>query len=65
MKIWREYLTDLIGTQCQCGQSKKPKVSFCETCFYKLPFDLKESIYRDKGKGYDKFYNDAVEFLNK
>jgi hypothetical protein len=65
MKKWIDCFNELKGSKCQCGEEKKPKQTFCLTCFSKLPFIMKTNLYNVTGREYCKAYAWAVEFLNK
>ena len=60
----RFYLNELKGEQCWCEKPKKKWYSFCYSCFKKLPRDLQQKLYRKIGDGYEKAYDQAVQFLS-
>jgi hypothetical protein len=62
---FRDYIIQLNSHKCQCGENKKPKTSFCQNCFNKLPFNITENGYLRIRKAYLQFYDDCLTFLTK
>ncbi len=58
------YLEELMSNECQCGNGKKPRFSFCYRCYLQLPQTMKNSLYDHVGEGYEESYDAAVEYLN-
>lgn len=55
---------DLAGEECAgCGGRKQKKHSFCRRCYYKLPVNLRRSLYTPIGGGYEDVYESAKELL--
>lgn len=48
---------------CACGAKKQIKHSFCKTCYYALPPDLREALWTPIAKGYAAIYLRCKEFL--
>ena len=65
IKPWKLYFDELYGNVCQCGNRKKPKMSFCPSCYYRLPLEMREALYRLFCGGYREAYDAAVEYLSK
>ncbi len=65
MKRRKEYLDELTSYLCQCGMRKGRKMSFCKSCFHRLPNQMRKDLFKDMGRGYRKAYDAAVEYLNK
>jgi hypothetical protein len=59
-----EILRELGSTVCgNCGKSKRPKMSHCGTCYYRLPMRMRGALYRGFGDGYEEAYEESLEFL--
>ncbi len=58
-----EILRKLLGTECECGKSKRSRFSHCRTCFFKLPSDLRKRLYKAMGEGYEEAFADSLKFL--
>ncbi|MDQ4121696.1 MAG: hypothetical protein M3209_09650 [Acidobacteriota bacterium] len=58
-----EILQDFLSEKCRCGEHKTTRQSFCRDCYFKLPQELKQRLYRDFGAGYEEAYRDALSFL--
>ena len=61
---WKFYFEELMSDECACGRPKKPKFSFCYTCYRKLPHDMKRALYRRLHEGYEAAYDAAYAYLN-
>ena len=57
------YLEQFKSNECHCGQAKRPRYSFCYTCFKMLPQDLQVDLYSRFGQGYEEAYEAAVKYL--
>lgn len=62
-KTW--YVEQLLSNVCQCGKRKKPHMSFCPNCFFRLPEEKRDDLYKQWLHGYEESYDAAVEYLNK
>lgn len=58
------YLRELKSDGCMCGKPKKKNFSFCWTCFQRLPEEMRKSLYRRMGRGYEEAYDAAVRYLS-
>lgn len=58
-------LEELRGPKCRCGAEKKPKLTFCRTCYFLLPISMRQALYNRFGEGYELAYLRAVEFLTR
>lgn len=57
-------LRELRGKVCPaCGKNKGTGKSFCSTCYYLLPQENRNALYRLFGDGYLEAYDAAIEFL--
>lgn len=65
MNINYDHYSEYMGCLCQCGKSKKARMSFCPNCFFRLPDKLRKNLYKTFGRGYEEAYDAAVEYLNK
>ena len=59
----RELIAELQGTACRCGSTKRPKQTFCHTCYYSLSADTRRALYRRVGEGYEEAYDEAIREL--
>jgi len=62
-KYQNSYLAALYSDECVCGENKKPKKTFCYSCYKKLPHDLQIDLYNRMGDGYEQAYDAAVKWL--
>jgi hypothetical protein len=62
-----ELARELAGTKCRCGATKYPastaRQTFCGRCYFKLPKEMQQALYRRLGSGYAEAYDAAVKFL--
>jgi hypothetical protein len=59
-----EILQSLGSAVCgACGKSKRPKMSHCRTCYYKLPPKMRQALYRGFNNGYEETYEESLRFL--
>jgi hypothetical protein len=56
-------LSELEGTKCFCGRSKKSGQSFCSKDYFKLPPRLRTKLYVGINDGYLEAYGDAKDYL--
>lgn len=61
-KIHRS-LVALAVTLCRCDRRKKKGMSFCSTCYHRLPQEMKGALYQRSGHGYEEAYEAAVKYL--
>ncbi len=57
------YAKELDSEECQCGRTKKSRMSFCYTCYKSLPRDIQRALYALIGSGYEEAYEEAVACL--
>jgi hypothetical protein len=57
-------LIELIGKKCRCGAAKGKGKTFCQRCYFSLPQNLREALYRRIGEGYEEAYAQAVAVLD-
>ncbi len=60
----KDILRELAGIHCRCGANKQPRNTFCQRCFYTLPKEKRNDLYKRIGAGYEEAYEAACEFLN-
>ena len=58
------YLKELKSNGCYCGKTKKPFMAFCYRCYKLLPREIAGRLYKRLGQGYEKAYNDAINYLS-
>lgn len=58
-----EILQAFRSDKCICGAKKKPQMSHCRKCYYRLPFDLRQSLYKRFGQGYEEAYQASIQHL--
>jgi hypothetical protein len=56
---------ELGGTLCRCGSKKRKGHTFCATCYYRLPQNLRCDLYKQLAEGYLDAYAAAVAFLKR
>jgi hypothetical protein len=56
-------LVALVVTICHCDRRKKKRMSFCATCYHRLPREMKGALYQRAGQGYEEAYDAAVKYL--
>lgn len=55
-----------MGLECAHCHGKKPSaMSFCKKCYFTLPVDMRQGLYRRFGSGYEEAYFDALEWLRR
>lgn len=59
-----DLVRELVGTTCRCGRSKIEKRTFCATCYWSLPKDVRKRLYSRIGEGYEEAYAEAAELLD-
>jgi hypothetical protein len=64
MKDQEFYISELRSEECQCGKTKKSKMSLCFQCYSSLPKEMQRDLYRPLGRGYEEAYDNAVKLLN-
>ncbi len=57
------YINGLKSKECQCGQPKRYRMSFCHICFGKLPTHLQRALYKTIRCGYEQAYDQALLHL--
>ena len=57
------YLDELAGDRCHCGAEKEWNRTFCTTCYFKLPREMRPKLYRRMGRGYEEAVDEAKEVL--
>jgi hypothetical protein len=60
---WMEILDELQGKKCRCGHRKVAGQTFCRDCFYALPQQMRDDLYKRMGQGYEEAYQAAVDYL--
>jgi ribosomal protein L40E len=61
----KDLVRELIGTTCRCGATKASKNTFCRKCFYNLPRERRDALYRLMGEGYEQAYQAASDYLDR
>lgn len=57
------YIQELRSEECACGRTKRPRYSFCYTCYQLLPDDMRKDLWSYMGDGYEEAYDSAVAWL--
>ena len=60
----QELIEELRGTDCRCGKPKKERETFCKSCYFSLPPDLRNRLYKGIGEGYEAAYAVAANLLD-
>lgn len=58
-----DLVNELEGTVCPCGGPKASRNTFCRTCYFTLPYDMRQALYRRIGEGYQEAYAAAIAHL--
>lgn len=56
-------IRELAGDKCRCGKAKRPKQTFCRSCYFSLPEPMRAALYDRIGEGYEQAYGNAVAHL--
>lgn len=60
----RQILESLAGEICAgCGKAKKARRSHCSNCYFALPIDKRNALYKRFDHGYQEAFRDSLEFL--
>ena len=55
---------ELVSNICAaCSSAKKPRQSFCYSCYKSLPLAMQQSLWARFGSGYEKNYHAAKDWL--
>lgn len=54
---------DLFSEKCICGNKKQVKQSFCKTCYFELPQNMRYNLYKTFDDGYAEIYDEAKDYL--
>lgn len=57
------YIQALKSPECQCGHPKKYKSAFCYPCYCQLPDYMQKELYRPVRAGFEKAYDNALQFF--
>lgn len=57
-------LRALSRPRCRCGRAKHSKQCFCRQCYYGLPKELRNKLYKPFGGGYEEAYWEAAEIID-
>lgn len=60
----QEILNILQSDKCHCGKSKKPRMSHCTNCYYKLPPQMRNDLYKPFFGGYQEAFRESINYLN-
>jgi hypothetical protein len=60
---WREALNNLKSLRCQCGSSKDRGRVFCFRCYWSLPVDMRNALWRRMGQGFEEACEGASRWL--
>ena len=60
-----ELIRKLRGTECVCGGSKQARMSHCRKCYWALPPEMRQAMYRLMGKGYEEAYKTSLAELKR
>jgi hypothetical protein len=59
----KEILDSFNSNQCMCGKVKKPKMSHCKSCYYKLPHEMRINLYKRFYEGYQEAFIESLKYL--
>ena len=61
----RMFFTETLASdECQCGRHKQPGRAVCFKCYARMPDEMRRTLYRRVGAGFEAAYEDAYKFLN-
>lgn len=61
----KQFYTDVKASdECQCERPKTPPHPFCFDCYRKLPSFFQKGLYKPIGNGFERGYEDSVEYLS-
>lgn len=58
-----QMLDILKGKECWCGEWKKPMMSHCRRCYFALPPEMRQALYRRFGQGYEEAFRASLRAL--
>jgi hypothetical protein len=59
-------LSEFVSERCPvCDKHKRKGNSFCTPCYYSLPIEMRQALYRRFGEGYEQALAEAKEWLEK
>lgn len=58
-----QLVQELAGKTCHCGKPKQRGHTFCRFCYFRLPPQLGQALYKRLGYGYREAYEAAVDYL--
>jgi len=59
-------LFELVAERCPvCGKHKRRDSSFCGPCYFSLPIEMRQALYRRFGEGYEQALAEAKEWLER
>jgi hypothetical protein len=65
MNLTKQQIFDALRSErCYCGGHKKVGMSHCAKCYYSLPGDIRRSLWKRMGAGYEEAYQKSVEILH-
>jgi uncharacterized OB-fold protein len=59
-----DLVRELVGRRCRCGKVKRPRTTFCVSCYNSLPESLQNGLYRRIGNGYEQAYESAAKLID-
>ena len=54
----------LKSSQCRCLRPKQRGMAFCFKCWGQLPDQIRRSLYKRIGEGFEAAYSAACDYLN-
>ncbi len=58
-----ELVRELLRKVCRCGRPKMVKQTFCGRCYKSLTTEVRRSLYRKIGEGYEEAHAKALFIL--
>ena len=59
----KQAIRELGSKVCFCGKEKFPRRSFCASCYFDLPANLRADLYKTFSEGYAEVYSEAKDYL--
>lgn len=59
-------LQTFLETKCEvCGLSKPKNTAFCKSCYYSLPYALRNALWSRFGEGFEEAYKSGLDWLRR
>lgn len=59
----RSVLAIFCSTLCVCGHKKEANTGFCRGCYFRLPREMQNALWKRFGEGFETAFHAARKFL--